>query len=60
MTDCLDGYLKDHDNLRGLIIVTEKFPGWESFKAYATHLKMVRHFTSTDLEKAKTCVANFG
>jgi len=42
LTDRIDGYLKDHDTLRGLVIVTESFPGWEDFNAFTSHIKFVR------------------
>jgi hypothetical protein len=30
------------ENLRGLIIVTEKFPGWKDFSGMVEHIKFVR------------------
>lgn len=42
LTDVIDGYLKDHDELRGLIIVAESFPGWTDFKAFTSHFDFVR------------------
>ena len=42
LTDRIDAYLKGHDTLRGLVIVTKSFPGWEDFNAFASHIKFVR------------------
>ena len=42
LTDRIDRYLQDHEGLRGLIIVTEHFPGWEDFKAFTSHMRFVR------------------
>ena len=42
LTDLIDGYLKDHESLRGLVIVAKSFPGWEDFKAFTSHIKFVR------------------
>jgi len=42
LTDRIDEYLKDHDILRGLVIVTERFPGWEDFNAFTSHIRFVR------------------
>ena len=42
LTDVIDGYLTDHDALRGLIIVAKSFPGWTDFKAFTSHFEFVR------------------
>ena len=42
LTDRVDHYLEDHDMLRGLVIVTRNFPGWEDFKAFISHVRFVR------------------
>ena len=42
LTDRIDRYLQDHDGLRGLVIVAERFPGWEDFKAFTSHMRFVR------------------
>jgi hypothetical protein len=34
-------YLKDHDRLRGVLIHSRKFPGWQSVGALFAHLKFV-------------------
>lgn len=38
----VDNYLKDHDQLNGLMIYTESFPGWKDFSALVSHLKFVK------------------
>lgn len=42
LTDLVDGYLEDHDSLRGLIIVAAHFPGWEGVSAFVSHIKFLR------------------
>ena len=42
LTNRIDGYLKDHDRLRGLVIVSKSFPGWEDFNAFTSHIKFIR------------------
>ncbi|WP_457668229.1 STAS/SEC14 domain-containing protein [Thiolapillus sp.] len=39
----IDPYLEKHGKLRGLIIYTEDFPGWNSFGAALSHLKFIRN-----------------
>lgn len=41
LTSEIDRYLSDHNELRGLVIVTKSFPGWNSLKAFTSHLKFV-------------------
>lgn len=38
----IDPYIEDNGQLKGLIIHTESFPGWESFTALSSHLKFVK------------------
>jgi len=42
LTDLVDCYLKDHDNLCGLIIASENFPGWEDLIAFISHIRFIR------------------
>ena len=42
LTDVVDEYNGSHAPLRGLMILTEQFPGWENFGALFQHLKFVR------------------
>jgi len=37
----IDGYLQKKGKLKGLIIYTKSFPGWDSFSALTTHLKFI-------------------
>lgn len=39
----IDPYLEEHGKLKGLIIYTENFPGWESFGAVLRHFKFVKN-----------------
>lgn len=42
LTDVVDDYTADHEPLRALMILTENFPGWDSFGALFKHLKFIR------------------
>ncbi|MDE0949851.1 MAG: STAS/SEC14 domain-containing protein [Halioglobus sp.] len=42
LTDVVDAYNQSSGPLRGLMILTEHFPGWDSFGALFQHLKFVR------------------
>ena len=42
LTDRVDLYLEDHDTFRGLVIVAKRFPGWEDFKAFTSHIRFIR------------------
>ncbi|HET7223952.1 MAG TPA: STAS/SEC14 domain-containing protein, partial [Rhodanobacteraceae bacterium] len=37
----IGNYLEDHDRLRGILIHSRKFPGWQSVGALFAHLKFV-------------------
>jgi hypothetical protein len=39
----VDQYLEKHDFLRGLVISTRRFEGWDSFSALSRHLRFVRN-----------------
>ncbi|MEP1470071.1 MAG: STAS/SEC14 domain-containing protein [Halieaceae bacterium] len=39
----IDPYIEEHGVLRGLIIATKEFPGWESFAAFLSHLSFVKN-----------------
>ena len=41
-TNVIDPYIEQHENLNGLIISTESFPGWESFSGLVSHLSFVK------------------
>ena len=38
----VDPYLEEHGELKGLMIQTESFPGWQDFAALLSHLRFVR------------------
>jgi len=38
----IDPYVEREKRLKGLIIHTEEFPGWESFAAFSSHLAFVK------------------
>lgn len=42
-TQKIDTFLETHDNLQGLVIIADSFPGWKSFDAFLSHLKFVRN-----------------
>ena len=42
LTDVIDDYNSRHEPLQGLMILTEHFPGWDSFGALFQHLKFIR------------------
>lgn len=42
ISDTIDNYLKDYDSLLGVIVVADKFPGWENLNAFISHLKNIR------------------
>lgn len=37
-----DAYIERHGSLNGLIIVAERFPGWEDVQGFVAHVKFVR------------------
>ena len=39
----VDPFIESHGALRGLLIHTESFPGWDSFAALLSHLRFVRN-----------------
>lgn len=42
LTRVIDQYNEERGPLRALMIITEHFPGWDSFGALLEHLKFVR------------------
>jgi len=42
MSAAVDAYLSDHARLRGVMIHTKGFPGWENFGGFTAHLRFVR------------------
>ncbi|VAW65237.1 hypothetical protein MNBD_GAMMA10-3246 [hydrothermal vent metagenome] len=39
----IDPFIEKRGELKGLIIHTESFPGWDSFEALVSHLKFVKN-----------------
>ena len=37
-----DAYIEKHGSLKGLMIVSQKFPGWEDVQGFIAHIKFVR------------------
>lgn len=42
LSEVADRYLASHEALKGLIITTDDFEGWEDFSALVSHVKFVR------------------
>jgi hypothetical protein len=38
----VDPYIEEHGPLAGLVIETQRFPGWDSFGSLISHLRFVR------------------
>ena len=43
ISEVVDPYIKKREGLKGILIVTKKFPGWEDFKGMIEHMKFVRN-----------------
>jgi len=41
LAEMVDPYIIEHGKLKGLIIYTKHFPGWDDFSALMTHLRFV-------------------
>jgi len=42
LAEMIDPYIAEHGKLKGLIIYTESFPGWDDFSALITHIRFVK------------------
>ena len=42
-SEAIDPYIVENGSLRGLIISTKEFPGWESFGALVNHIRFVKN-----------------
>jgi hypothetical protein len=42
LSAAVDAYLSDHAKLRGVLIRSKDFPGWESFVGLIAHMHFVR------------------
>lgn len=38
----IDPYIENYGNLKGIIIITDSFPGWESLGSFLKHFKFVK------------------
>ena len=43
LSEVVDPFILKKGRLNGIIIVTERFPGWEDFKGMIEHIKFVRN-----------------
>ncbi len=41
LAEMIDPYIAEHGKIKGLIIYTEFFPGWDDFSSMITHMKFV-------------------
>jgi hypothetical protein len=42
LSEEIDPYIEGAGSLRGMMIVSEHFPGWDDFSALSSHLRFVR------------------
>lgn len=42
LAKAVDGFIRMHGDLNGIVIHAEAFPGWETFGALLEHLKFIR------------------
>jgi hypothetical protein len=43
LSEVVDPFIEERGGLNGIIIVTEKFPGWEDFNGMVEHMRFVRN-----------------
>ena len=43
ISEVVDPYIKKREGLKGILIVTKKFPGWEDFRGMIEHMEFVRN-----------------
>lgn len=43
LSEVVDPFIEERGRMNGIIIVTEKFPGWEDFNGMIEHMKFVRN-----------------
>ncbi len=43
LSKVVDPFIEERGKLNGIIIVTERFPGWEDFNGMIEHMKFVRN-----------------
>ncbi len=70
LTTLIDAYIQQQGLLKGVIIETKEFPGWEDIKAFIAHVKFIKSHhkkvqkialvTNSKLaDIARTCIAPF-
>lgn len=42
LSAAVDAYLSDHASLKGVLVHTKGFPGWENFGGFTAHMHFVR------------------
>ncbi|MBN1394667.1 MAG: STAS/SEC14 domain-containing protein [Pirellulales bacterium] len=42
LSETVDAYLAEHPTVRGLLIHSKEFPGWESFAGLTAHIRFIR------------------
>jgi hypothetical protein len=43
LSEVVDPFIKKRGELKGILIVTKKFPGWEDFKGMIEHMRFVHN-----------------
>jgi hypothetical protein len=43
LSEVVDPFIEERGRMNGIIIVTEKFPGWEDFNGMLGHMRFVRN-----------------
>jgi hypothetical protein len=43
LTAVIDPYLAQHGTLKGLLIETARFPGWENVNAFLAHMRFIKN-----------------
>ena len=43
LSEVVDPFIEERGRLNGIIIVTERFPGWEDFNGMIEHMRFVRN-----------------
>jgi hypothetical protein len=57
LSEAVDPFIEDKGGLNGIIIVAEKFPGWEDLDGMIEHIRFVRnHHGSANPECLKQAV----
>ncbi len=42
ISEVVDPYIKKSEGLKGILVITKKFPGWKDFNDMIEHMKFVR------------------